>query len=746
MPTAHYLILAALLPLVSFVVLMARGKHFGRFAGPFATVLVFGSLGLSVIGTVTWIAKPEFNAAHYVETLSYRWIPLPATASPVTVPDVTAAATAPATNAAAAAAQGGGGGIPFGVLVDSLSIAMFTMVTLVAALVHLFAIAYMAEDPKAPRFFALLGLFCFAMLGLVLSNSLPQIFFFWELVGIASYLLIGFWHENRAPATASLKAVLVNRVGDALFLMGIGLLTVHVGIANLTLYDSSSTPVLASAVASTGQTELLNPQPQSILQDFTRLAVASDAGSSLFHNFGASFLGLSWLTWAGLCIFAGAAAKSAQFPLHVWLPDAMAGPTPVSALIHAATMVAAGVFLVARVYPILTMDARLIIAVLGCVTLAIGALIALVQTDLKQILAYSTISQLGYMMLFLGVGGYVAGLMHLFTHAFFKAGLFLAAGSVLHNLHHQQDLRRMGGLWKRLPITAFAALLAGLSLAAAPWFSGAFSKELGMACVYDFAHRLSLGGGGQAKYAMTLFWVPTIASYVTAFYIARLWWLTFGGAPRDEKLLQHLPPPHENALMTLPLILLAFLSLSLWFGPFFGVASLIGKSLPPGVPIVRPSEGTQALIAPFLSYAFAAALIVPLWYWRGFGLAERFIRLPGINLLYVWLREKMFFDDLYRGVLVTSTLAAAGVLAFCDRFLVDGVVNGVGMLARVLGRLSDLFDRDGIDGAVNGMASTAAAASRAALTTQTGRIRTYLLVLLWALAATATLLLLVLPR
>jgi proton-translocating NADH-quinone oxidoreductase chain L len=741
MSTAHYLILAALLPLVSFVVLIARGKYFGGMAGPFATVLLFGSLGLSVIATVTWIAKPEFNAAHYAETLSYRWMPLPASTPPVPAPDVAAPASAPATGASGAAAPEGG--IPFGVLVDSLSIAMFTMVTLVAALVHLFSVAYMKDDPKAPRFFALLGLFCFAMLGLVLANSLPQIFVFWELVGISSYLLIGFWHENRAPAMASLKAVLVNRIGDALFLVGIGLLTVHVGVANLTLYDASGTPVLASAVASTGQTELLNPQPQSILQDFTRLAVASDAGSILFHNFGASFLGLSWLTWAGLCIFGGAAAKSAQFPLHVWLPDAMAGPTPVSALIHAATMVAAGVFLVARVYPILTMDARLIIAVLGCVTLAIGALMAIVQTDLKQILAYSTISQLGYMMLFLGAGGYVAGVMHLFTHAFFKAGLFLAAGSVLHDLHHQQDLRRMGGLWKRLPITAFAALLAGLSLAAAPWFSGAFSKELGMACVYDFAHRLSLGGGGQARYAMTLFWVPTVGSYLTAFYIARFWWLTFGGSPRDEKLLQHLPPPHENALMTLPLILLAFLSLSLWFGPFFGVASLIGKSLPPGVPIVRPSESTQLLIAPFLSYAFATGLIVPLWYWRGFAFADRFIRLPGINLVYVWLRQKMFFDDLYRGVLVTLTLAAAGVLAFCDRFLVDGVVNAVGMVTRVLGRLSDLFDRDGIDGAVNGVGSAAAAAGRAALTTQTGRIRTYLLLLLWVLAATATLLLLV---
>jgi proton-translocating NADH-quinone oxidoreductase chain L len=406
---------------------------------------------------------------------------------------------------------------------------MFTVISLIAFLVHFFSIAYMHRDPHYPRYFAYLGLFCFSMLALVLSNSLIQLFVFWELVGISSFLLIGFWNFNRGPALASVKAAVINRIGDALFLVGIGLLALHVGPANLALYDASGNPALASAVASASQSELLNTHPQSILEDFSRLAVASDSSAFLFHNFGPSFLGLSWLTWAGLCLFGGAAAKSAQFPFHVWLPDAMEGPTPVSALIHAATMVAAGVFLVARVFPILTLDARLVIAVIGAVTLAIGALIALVQTDLKRILAYSTISQLGYMMLFLGAGGYTAGLLHLVTHAFFKACLFLAAGSVLHNLHHNGNLRRMGGLWKRLPITAACALLASLSLAATPYLSGAFSKELGMAGVYQFAHQLSLGGGGHAKYAMTLFWVPTLASYLTGFYIGILFWLTLGG-------------------------------------------------------------------------------------------------------------------------------------------------------------------------------------------------------------------------
>jgi proton-translocating NADH-quinone oxidoreductase chain L len=745
MTVPQYLILAALLPLAGFLLLVFLGKKIGRFSGPLSTLLICSSLALSVVATVQWVAKPEYNAPHYVETLAYRWIPLPAPPAraitadaPLAPATVVTSASNPDTQPASPAPA-----ITVGVLVDSLTIAMFTLITLIASLVHLFSIAYMARDPKLPRYFAYLGLFCFSMLALVLSNSLIQLFVFWELVGISSFLLIGFWNENRGPATASVKAVLVNRLGDALFLVGIGLLALHVGIPNLTLYDASGTPTLASAVAAASQSELLNAVPQSILEDFSRLAVASDSSAFLFHNFGPSFIGLSWLTWAGLCLFAGAAAKSAQFPFHVWLPEAMEGPTPVSALIHAATMVAAGVFLVARLFPILTMDTRLVIAVIGCVTLAIGALIALVQTDLKKILAYSTISQLGYMMLFLGAGGYTAGLLHLFTHAFFKAGLFLAAGSVLHNLHHNGNLRWMGGLWKKLPITAACALLFSLALAATPWLSGSLSKELGMAGVYEYAHRLSLGGGGQAKYAMTLFWVPTVCSYLTAFYIGRLWWLTFGGKSRDEDLAEH---AHEHALMTLPLILLAFLSFSIWFGTYFHVDKLIGKSLPPGVPILPNSEDAKNLIFPYLGYAFAAALLAPLLYLRGFAFADRLKKIPLLNLLYAWLHEKMFFDDLYDGVLLTLTLAASRILGFLDRYVIDALVGAAALLTRGLSRLSALIDTRVIDGLVNAAASAAATTGRAALAPQSGRIRTYLLVMLSALALAATTLTLLLLR
>ncbi len=716
MPVSDYLILAALLPLAGFILLIFLGKRFGRLSGAFASLLILGSFALSVAALVAYVAKPEFNRAHYVEALTYRWIPLPATIAPPTLPGT-------ATPSDAFTAAQPSPALSVGFLVDSLTITMFLMVTLIAFLVHIFSITYMANDPRFPRYFAYLGLFCFSMLSLILSNSLVQLFVFWELVGICSYLLIGFWFERRGPAMASLKAVIVNRVGDAFFLTGLGILMMHVGPNGLTLFDSEGSSLLVEGVRNS-------------------LNMGSSEFLYLTSSGGGAFLGLHWLTWVGLCLFGGAVAKSAQFPLHVWLPDAMEGPSPVSALIHAATMVAAGVYLVARIYPILTMDARLVIAIIGCVTLLIGALIALVQTDIKRVLAYSTISQIGYMMLFLGAGGYVAGLLHLFTHAFFKACLFLSAGSVIHALHHEQRLEQMGGLWKKLPVTAGAFLIGTLALIGTPWFSGAYSKELGLAVVYDYARALVPSSTGHNHYAMLLFWIPACTTYLTAFYMGRCWWLAFAGKPRNEDLHEE---AHESGLLTFPIIILAILSVSVWF-EFFHMPELLHKSLLVDRGLLGKAiaiDSSDDLAARMTAYvgkyfllapALAALLAIPI-YFSGFGLATRIRKLPALNLLHLWLREKMFFDALYNGILVTAALWLSRVAGFVDRYIIDALVLLLAVLAKSLSRLSGLIDKNLIDGLVTRIADTAIYSGKAALTPQSGRIRIYLLATFTALAA-----------
>ena len=736
---SHILVYATLLPMLSFLLLIFFGKRIGKASGPIATVIIIGALGLSVFALIEWVGKPQFNDHHYVEASVFRWMPIASS------PGETNMAPRSLTNVV-------GSAFVVGILVDSLAVMMFIVVTLVASVVHLFSVAYMAEDPRYPRFFAYLGLFCFSMLALIISNSLLQMFICWELVGVCSFLLIGFWFEKRGPAKASVKAMVVNRIGDAAFLIGLGILLSHLGATGLTLFDTSGHSVLAASVGNAVRHEVV-VQGGTALEGISQLAASE---SFLMHNFGVTFLGLNWLTWAGICIFGGAVAKSAQFPLHVWLPDAIEGPTPVSALIHAATMVAAGVYLVARVYPILTMDARLVVSLIGCTTLLMGALIAIVQTDIKKVLAYSTISQLGYMILFLGAGGYTAGLFHLFTHAFFKACLFLGAGSVIHALHHEQDLRQMGGLWRRLPITAGTFLLSVLAISGTPFFAGYYSKELGLGSVWMYADALKAQGHG-AHYAMLLFWVPTITSFITAFYMWRCWWLAFGGKPRNEELAEH---AHESPLMTLGLIILGVLAVIAGY-PFFHAQSIIEKSLPDAA-----SMGTDASFALAISaehveeslhkmceyagplvfsppiigefripwaFVFGPALAL-LIYFRGFGVADRIRRLPLISLIYVWLREKMYFDALYDGVIVNLTKAIAFTLGFFDKYGVDGLVNLVGYLGRLTAKLCGIFDFRVVDGLVNGAAAAAQFGGRGVLTPQGGRIRVYVLGMFTAVA------------
>jgi len=415
---------------------------------------------------------------------------------------------------------------------------MFAMITLVATLIHVFSIAYMADDKRFPRFFTYLSLFCFSMLGLVLGGTLLQLFIFWELVGLCSYLLIGFWYEKKTASNAAIKAFVTNRVGDFGFLIGLGILFYHLG--NVTLPD---------------------------IWHLLDIGKMTANGIELPNHI---WFGPTLLTVMGIGLFFGAVGKSAQFPLHVWLPDAMEGPTPVSALIHAATMVAAGVYLVGRIFPILTPDARLFIAIIGLVTLTMAALIAIAQSDIKKVLAYSTLSQLGYMILAMGVGSWIGGLFHLITHAFFKALLFLGSGSVIHAAHHEQEMHQYGGLMRKIPVTAITFAIAVLAIAGTPGLSAYYSKDMILAHAGGYAGL----GAAYSKYYWLFFVIPSCIAVVTAFYMTRCWMLTFWGKPRNQHLYDH---AHEAPLLYIPLILLAIPSVI--GGRYMMVQELIESSM-----------------------------------------------------------------------------------------------------------------------------------------------------------------------
>ena len=408
-----------------------------------------------------------------------------------------------------------------GVYLDNMGIVMLMMVSVVSFCIHLFSIGYMHGDPYYGRFFAYLGLFCFSMLGLVASDNLLFMFIFWELVGFCSYLLIGFFFYEEEPPRAGNKAFLVNKVGDGLFLLGIIIVWQVTGTFN-----------------------------------FQEIFHAVETGAWVSPYAGISNETL--LTIAGILIFGGAVSKSAQFPLHVWLPDAMAGPTPVSALIHAATMVAAGVFMVGRMYPFFTPDALGVVAVVGMFTAVFAATMGIVNNDIKKVLAYSTCSQLGYMMMALGVGGYMAGLLHLILHACFKACLFLGSGSVIHAVH-TQDMRKMGALYKKMPLTYATFLVSTLALTGVPCFAGYYSKDtiVANALEWGMSH-------GMAGYMPFIF--GAVGAFMTMFYMMRLIIMTFHGKPQDQHRYDH---AHESPpVMTIPLLVLGFLAI-------FGAGTII---------------------------------------------------------------------------------------------------------------------------------------------------------------------------
>jgi NADH-quinone oxidoreductase subunit L len=513
---------------------------------------------------------------------------------------------------------------------DALTSVMLVVVTTVSALVHLYSIGYMEEDPYQPRFFAYLSMFTFAMLMLVTADNLVQMFFGWEGVGLASYLLIGFWYHKPEANAAAIKAFIVNRIGDFGFALGIFAVFMMTGAVD---FDT----IFAQAPALTGKTIHL-----------------------LYWDFDA-------LTLICLLLFMGAMGKSAQFLLHTWLPDAMEGPTPVSALIHAATMVTAGVFMVARLSPLFELSdgARVFVTVIGATTAMFAATVALVQNDIKRIIAYSTCSQLGYMFVAMGVGAYSVGMYHLFTHAFFKALLFLGSGSVITAMHHEQDIRMMGGLRTKIPFTYAMMVVGTLALTGFPLTAGYFSKD----AIIEAAHA-SHNSAALYAYLMTL-----IAAGLTAFYSWRLVLKTFHGRPHDAA---HLEAAHESPRsMLIPLFVLAVGSILAGY-PFYqvfvgaGVEDFFRESLKLNPEILEEMHHTDTAIA----------LLPTVMMVVGFAVAWLFyIRRPDIpvelarqqELLYKFLLNKWYFDEIYDFLIVRPTLWLGRLLwKGGDGWLIDG--------------------------------------------------------------------------
>ncbi len=542
-----------------------------------------------------------------------------------------------------------------GFLVDELSAVMMVVVTFVSFMVHVYTIGYMVDDPGYQRFFSYIALFTFAMLMLVMSNNFLQLFFGWEAVGLVSYLLIGFWFRRESAVAANLKAFLVNRVGDLGFLLGIAAVLYVFG--SLDYAD-----VFAAA-------------PQAAQQTLP--------GSETL-----------WMTVICLLLFVGAMGKSAQVPLHVWLPDSMEGPTPISALIHAATMVTAGIFMVARMSPLFELSdtALNVVLVIGAITAFFMALVGLVQNDIKRVVAYSTLSQLGYMTVALGASAYAAGIFHLGTHAFFKALLFLAAGSVIISLHHEQDMRHMGGLRRVMPITWITMIIGTLALIGAPGFSGFFSKD----AIIEAVHFSDQPAARFAFYALTA------GTFVTAFYSWRLIFLTFHGKPRDQDKFDH--AKESPWVVTVPLILLAIPSVVIgWmfvqpmlFGDFFGDSIVVLSRHDTLAKIAEHQDPDRSAAWQMVTHGILALPVVltvlgSVLAWVMYMLRPE---LPGkvahrLSAIYRLLMNKYGFDKFYEFVFARGARNIGGFFwRIGDEILIDGLmVNGT---ARVVGWISSV--------------------------------------------------------
>jgi len=677
----EHLWLIPLFPLITAALMLLIGRRLPNIA---VSVLCVGSVGLSFVyalGAVLQLISvaPEHRVA---QQILFQWL----TPGPMKVSD--------------------GSLVPFvadwGYLLDPLSCVMVLVVTGVGFLIHFYSIGYMGHEGGYYRFFGYMNLFMFSMLTLVLANNLVMMFVGWEGVGLCSYLLIGFYFLRQSATNAGNKAFIVNRIGDAGFILGIFLLAMTLGTVRFT------TQGLTNVKFGAGILESLKWSPLT-------------SGAPVF-------------TAIALLLFVGAMGKSAQFPLYVWLPDAMEGPTPVSALIHAATMVTAGVYMVVRMNAIyqLAPAALNIVAEIGALTAIFAASMALVQNDIKKVLAYSTISQLGYMFLALGVGAFAAGIFHLMTHAFFKALLFLGAGSVIHAMSGEQDIQKMGGLWSKIPITARTFLVATLAIAGVFPLAGFFSKDEIL---------------GQAFDRFFILWVVGFfTAGLTAFYMFRLFFLTFSGYSRaDEHVEHHI---HESpSTMTVPLIILAVLSvIGGWIGwpgalggenrfERFLEPVLAGAITETGAVKIAHHEFGKEIFLMVVSLAIAGA---------GIYLAYEFYRTKRISpelaarrfpRLYNLLFHKYYVDEIYDAAVVDRTKDLGTVLGTFDAKVIDGVgVDGAGWLARFGSTLSMWWDKWIIDGLLNFTAKLTQLLSYPVRLVQTGMFSSYAMLILIGLA------------
>jgi len=801
------LALAWLIPLASFAMIVVAGPRMGRagrWAGYLATLAIGTSCALSVVALFgVWIphhggAPVEHAAEHGTEHDAGQ-----ATESqeePGSARLATDGNSAPERaleqHAAAQAGHIAPGGIEpivgdwyrlgkfgrieltVGYYIDALTILMFTMVTFIATLIHVYALGYMHDElhevtdhevklttgghlhrrGRFHRFFQYLSLFCFSMLGIVISGNIFMVFVFWELVGICSYFLIGFYIERRSASTAANKAFIVNRVGDFGMLIGMMILLGTLGTFQFGDVDSNRDGAID--VGERGIFSQVRPAeaahaltvPDGMIKSVAADEIASGvrptasriaAWRADMEPSGTGHRAYWLLTLAGLGIFCGCVGKSAQFPLHTWLPDAMEGPTPVSALVHSATMVAAGVYLVGRFYPVFTPEVLLAIAIIGTITLLLAATIAITATDIKRVLAYSTISQLGYMMLALGVGGWVAGLFHLITHAFFKSLLFMCSGSVIHATH-TNEMPRMGGLVRKMPWTAYTMLvgclaIAGIGIPLVVGLSGYYSKDAILAQARAFS------ADNPPLYGWP-FYAAAAGAAMTAFYMFRLWYLTFAGEPRDQHVYEH---AHESPkVMYVPLVILAVMAIGVgWstaeFGlttEDYGVRALLEQARPLGTltsagglllpALALPSEHAShafhveaALVA--FATAIAGILLATIVYlWRLLDpreVAKQF------RPLYRLLLNKWYFDELYDALVVRPVMFLSRRVADIDKKVIDWFVDGLARWTRMIAVADDIIDRYLVDGLVNWVARWTHSAGITLRSVQTGSLRQYVM-------------------
>jgi NADH-quinone oxidoreductase subunit L len=663
----HYLWLVPILPLAGSALIGLTGLVKLRTTREkpdkrFVSLIALLSVGMAFL--VSLIAVVELFAVQGGEIFTkdfFSWI---------------SAGTLPLSDGRLAAFE-----VPWGLQLDPLSAVMILVVTGVGFLIHIYSTGYMWEDTGYYRFFSYLNLFMFAMLTLVLANNFVMMFVGWEGVGLCSYLLIGFYFDKKSAGDAGKKAFIVNRIGDAGFILGMMLIFVHFGSLRFE-------EVFAGAAALP-------------VQD-----------------------GYGYLFWATLCLFIGATGKSAQIPLYVWLPDAMEGPTPVSALIHAATMVTAGVYMVARCNALFSRapETMVIVAVVGAVTAIFAATIGIAQNDIKRVLAYSTVSQLGYMIAALGVSSFVGGIFHLMTHAFFKALLFLGSGSVIMAMHHEQDMRKMGGLRKHLPWTYRTMLVGTLAIAGVPGLAGFFSKDEILWRAWSNGH----------PFVWLLLW---LSAGITAFYMFRLIFMTFWGEERmDDHTRHHLRESPKRVVY--PLAVLAVLSV---VGGYVGVPGWTGITnrfehflepvlrLPEAAHEATQHAGSIEFLFTCLSVAIAAI---------GIFLAHRFYvarpEIPGriaarIGGLYALVNRKYYVDELYDALFVNRAKDLGNACYFVDAKFVDGAVNGTVATTRGTATVSRIFDKYVVDGLVNLIGWINMALNRIATSLQTGLVQRYAL-------------------